>query len=58
MRATVPVGTTVVPGEVSVTVILQLVTVFGGPPEGVQTTEVDVDLCVAVIARVAEELPE
>ena len=58
VKVTLPVGTTAVPGEVSVTEITQLVGVLGGEADGVQTTEVDVDLCTAVIARVGEELPE
>ena len=44
----VPAGVTVVAGEVSVTVMTQLIGVFGAAREGVQTTVVEVDLCVAV----------
>ena len=47
VSVTVPVGTTVVPGDVSATVIVQLVGVFGAALVGVQTTAVEVALCTA-----------
>jgi hypothetical protein len=57
-RVTVPVGTTAVPGEVSVTVIVQLVAVPGEVLDGVHTTAVEVDLWTATICIVGEVLPE
>ena len=54
VKLTVPVGSTAVPGLVSVTVAVQVTAEFGATDDGVQVTVVDVALTVALTVVVPE----